>query len=71
MRYGVDHQRRDLSSVFITVGDADTLWRPPFLSAFTIEYQRSHRLVRGWDSDMTASDHHVLWVPFRCNVDQS
>ena len=39
--YGVGLHPRNLSSGFMTVGDADTLWRPHFFSAVTFESQRS------------------------------
>ena len=32
-----DHHRRDLSSVFMTVGSADTPWHPQFFSPVTFE----------------------------------
>ena len=36
-KYGVEPQQGDLSSVFTTVVDADTLWHLQFFNAVTIE----------------------------------
>ena len=41
---GVGLHPSNLSSGFMTVGDADTLWRPHFFSAVTFESQRSPEL---------------------------
>ena len=41
------HQR-ELSSVFMTVGDADTFWHPQFFSTVTFESQRSTEEERSW-----------------------
>ena len=38
---GEESHRRDLSSEFITVGDADTFWHLQFFSTVTFESQRS------------------------------
>ena len=47
-KYGVELHERDLSSVFMTVGDADTLWHPQFFSAVTFESQRLTEEERSW-----------------------
>ena len=41
-KYGVELQQGDLSNVFTTVGDADTLWHLQFFNAVTL---KSHRLI--------------------------
>ena len=38
---GEESHRRDLSSEFIAVGDADTFWHPQFFGTVTFESQRS------------------------------
>ena len=38
----------DLSSVYMTVGDADTFWHPQFFSTVIFESQRSTKEERSW-----------------------
>jgi hypothetical protein len=46
--YGPILQGCDLSRVFLTVGDADTLWHPQYLSALTYSGMNMSGEERGW-----------------------
>jgi len=46
--YGTDLQHRDPSKVFLTVGDADTLFHPQYLSALSLQALQMSVQERSW-----------------------
>lgn len=47
-RYGQKFQGRDLTRVFITIGDADTLWHPQYFNAMAVQALKMPQEERFW-----------------------
>ena len=64
---------RDLTSMFTTIGNADTFWRPQFFSTVTLCRFPWHFIAwcGGWDSDEIAENQHKFFSLFRCSKGQS
>ena len=62
-----DHHRRDLSSVFMTVGNADTPWHPQFFSPVTFELAASSSQLAARSSQLAARSSQLA-ARSRCRV---